>query len=109
MLLEGNIPDVGALSLPFARGASLTAPQPAVRRALDAVPDGDCRALVVSAGYDTCEGDPFGGLSLHPEDLQPIGQAIASLGLPTVVVQEGGSVVDLLGGCAQALMAGLLG
>lgn len=52
--------------------------------------------MVVSAGYDTCEGDPLGGFALRPEDLEPIGRTIASLGLPAVVVQEGGYVVDLL-------------
>jgi acetoin utilization deacetylase AcuC-like enzyme len=62
-----------------------------------------------SAGFDTCEGDPLGGFALQPEDFQPIGKAIASLGLPMVVVQEGGYVVDLLGRCAKAWVAGLMG
>jgi acetoin utilization deacetylase AcuC-like enzyme len=97
------------LNLPLARGSGLAAYQPALQRALDAITGNDCRALVVSAGFDTCEGDPLGGFSLQPEDFQPIGEAITSLGLPTVVVQEGGYVVDLLGQCAQALVTGLRG
>jgi len=49
------------------------------------------------------------GFALHPDDYQAIGEAIASLGLPTVVIQEGGYVVALLGRCAQALATGLMG
>jgi acetoin utilization deacetylase AcuC-like enzyme len=97
------------LNLPLARGADWAAYQPALQRALEAITDNDCRALVISAGFDTCEGDPLGGLALQPEDFQPIGAAIASLELPTVVVQEGGYVVELLGRCAQALVTGLMG
>jgi acetoin utilization deacetylase AcuC-like enzyme len=96
------------LNLPLARGADLAMYYPALQRALDAITDHQCRALVVSAGYDTCDGDPLGGFALQPEDFEPIGKAIASLGLPTTVVQEGGYVVDRLGPCAQALVAGLM-
>jgi acetoin utilization deacetylase AcuC-like enzyme len=57
---------------------------------------------VASAGFDTCQGDPLGGFALQPEDFEPIGGAIASLGLPVVVVQEGGYVVDLLGKATES-------
>jgi acetoin utilization deacetylase AcuC-like enzyme len=96
------------LNLPLPRGADLAAYQPALHRALEAIADRECRSLVVSAGYDTCQGDPLGGFALRPDDFQIVGEAIASLGLPTVVVQEGGYVVDLLGRCAQALVVGLI-
>ena len=97
------------LNLPLARGADWAEYQPALQRALDAIADNECRSLVVSAGFDTCEGDPLGGFALQPEDYQPIGEAIASLGLPTVVVQEGGCIADLLGLCAEAFVTGLTG
>jgi acetoin utilization deacetylase AcuC-like enzyme len=97
------------LNLPLARGADWAVYRPALQRALEAIAAKDCLALVVSAGFDTCAGDPLGGFSLRPEDFQPIGEEIAALGLPTVVVQEGGYVVDLLGRCAQALASGLMG
>jgi acetoin utilization deacetylase AcuC-like enzyme len=95
------------LNLPLARGSDLAAYLPALQHALDAIADKECRALVLSAGYDTCDGDPLGGFALQPEDFEPAGRAIASLGLPTVVVQEGGYVVDLLGPSARALVTGL--
>jgi acetoin utilization deacetylase AcuC-like enzyme len=97
------------LNLPLSQGADWAVYQPALQRALEAIADHGCRALVVSAGFDTCQGDPLGGFALQPEDFQPIGEAIAALGLPTVMVQEGGYVVDLLGRCAEALVAGLMG
>lgn len=97
------------MNLPLARSSDLAAYQPALQRALEAIADKECRALVLSAGYDTCKGDPLGGFALQPEDFEPIGQAITFLGLPTVVVQKGGYVVDLLGSSAQALVAGLRG
>ncbi len=97
------------LNLPLPRGSGLADYLPALQRAVEAIADNDCRALVVSAGFDTCDGDPLGGFTLQPEDFLPIGEVIGSLGLPTVVVQEGGYVVELLGRCAEALVAGLRG
>jgi acetoin utilization deacetylase AcuC-like enzyme len=95
------------LNLPLPRGSDLAAYRPALEQALEVIAEKDCRALVVSAGFDTCAGESLGGFALQPDDLLPIGQAIASLGLPVLVVQEGGYVVELLGLCAQALVTGL--
>lgn len=95
------------LNLPLPRGSGLAEYLPALERALEAIAAQDCRALVLSAGYDTCQGDPLGGFTLQPGDFQPIGQVIASLGLPIVVVQEGGYAVDVLGPSARALVDGL--
>jgi acetoin utilization deacetylase AcuC-like enzyme len=97
------------LNLPLARGTGLAEYLPALQRGLGAIAENDCRALVLSAGFDTCEGEHLGGFALQPEDFQPVGEAIASLGLPAVVVQEGGYIVELLGRCAEALVAGLRG
>lgn len=54
-------------------------------------------ALVVALGLDAFEGDPFGGLSVTTPGFARIGGRIAQLGLPTVIVQEGGYVCDELG------------
>jgi acetoin utilization deacetylase AcuC-like enzyme len=54
-------------------------------------------ALVVALGLDAFEGDPFGGLSVSTPGFSRIGEAIAGLGLPTVIVQEGGYLCDALG------------
>jgi acetoin utilization deacetylase AcuC-like enzyme len=46
--------------------------------------------LVVSLGLDTMRGDPTGFFDLTPDGPEQIGRRIASLSLPTLVVQEGG-------------------
>lgn len=53
-------------------------------------------ALVVALGLDAFEGDPFGGLSVTTPGFSRIGEAIAGLNLPTVIVQEGGYLCDAL-------------
>ncbi len=55
------------------------------------------RALVISAGFDTAAGDPVGGFDLSRAGFSEIGRRIASLGLPTVIVQEGGYRLETLG------------
>jgi acetoin utilization deacetylase AcuC-like enzyme len=62
------------------------------------------RFLVVSLGLDTFTGDPVGGFALTTEGLAEAGQQIAGLGLPTVVVQEGGYLLEKLGTNAAAFL-----
>lgn len=69
----------------------------------------ECRALVVSLGYDTVAGDPHGGWNFEPEVFTAIGRLLAAAGPPVCVVQEGGYADDLLADCAAAFAAGLLG
>lgn len=54
-------------------------------------------ALVVSLGVDTFEGDPLGTFSLTTDDYGRMATAISSLGVPTVLIQEGGYESDDLG------------
>ena len=53
--------------------------------------------LVVSAGFDTFGGDPIADFALSSAAYPQIGQHIAALDLPTLIVQEGGYAVDVLG------------
>ncbi|TPM03189.1 histone deacetylase family protein [Mesorhizobium sp. B2-3-11] len=66
-------------------------------------------ALVVALGLDAFEGDPFGGLSVTTPGFSRIGEAIAGLGLPTVIVQEGGYLCDGLGDNLTAFLTGFGG
>ncbi|UPK07954.1 histone deacetylase family protein [Bradyrhizobium sp. 170] len=66
-------------------------------------------ALVVALGLDAFEGDPFGGLSVTTLGFSRIGEAIAGLGLPTVIVQEGGYLCDALGDNLAAFLTGFGG
>jgi len=60
--------------------------------------------LVVSAGLDIADGDPVGGFKISAAGLATIGARIASLGLPVVLVQEGGYLLERLGSNALAFL-----
>lgn len=63
-------------------------------------------ALVVALGLDAFEGDPFGGLSVSTPGFGRIAEAIARMGLPTVIVQEGGYLCPQLGDNLSAFLGG---
>ncbi|TIX56859.1 MAG: histone deacetylase family protein, partial [Mesorhizobium sp.] len=97
------------LNLPLARksgdAAFLEALDVAFRRTRSFAPE----ALVVALGLDAFEGDPFGGLSVTTPGFSRIGEAIAGLGLPTVIVQEGGYLCNELGDNLTAFLTGFGG
>jgi acetoin utilization deacetylase AcuC-like enzyme len=66
------------------------------------------QVLVVSLGYDTVAGEPYGSWGLDPDIFADIGRLLAARGLPICVVQEGGYALDVLADCSGALAAGLL-
>ncbi|MEH3147819.1 MAG: histone deacetylase family protein [Methylobacterium frigidaeris] len=63
-------------------------------------------ALVVALGLDASEEDPLAGLAITTDGFRRIGGALARLGLPTVLVQEGGYLSDILGPNLTAVLAG---
>lgn len=63
--------------------------------------------LIVSLGVDTFDGDPICDLALTREGFRRHGAAVAALGLPTVVVQEGGYALAELGNNVRAWLTGL--
>ncbi len=76
------------------------------RTALHAVANFGAQALVVPMGLDTFVGDPISGFTLHSADYTAVGQALASLGLPTVFTFEGGYAVAEVGVNAVNLLQG---
>jgi acetoin utilization deacetylase AcuC-like enzyme len=78
----------------------------ALDEALAAVRAFDPRFLVVSAGFDTYGGDPIADFALSSAAYPRIGRRIAELGLPTLIVQEGGYAVDALGQNAVGFLRG---
>ena len=85
------------LNLPLPRGTGWTEYAPALIQALDWIERGQPELLIVSYGADTWAGDPISFFELKTSDYAPMGRRIASLGLPTLVVMEGGYAVDALG------------
>lgn len=63
-------------------------------------------ALVVSLGVDTFERDPISKFKLKSEDYPKIGRRIAALGLPTLIVMEGGYAVEEIGVNAVGVLTG---
>jgi len=63
-------------------------------------------ALVLALGLDASEHDPLAALKITTDGFRRIGEAIARLGLPTVIVQEGGYLSDILGANLTATLRG---
>ena len=85
------------LNLPMARGTDYAQWSEALEVALAAITRFGAQALVVSLGVDTFALDPISGFALQSEDYLRMGDRIAKLGLPTVLVFEGGYAVDAVG------------
>ena len=76
-----------------------------VRRIAEFKPD----ALVVSLGVDAFENDPISTFKLKSEDFLTIGADLASAGLPTVFVMEGGYDIGEIGVNAVNVLQGFDG
>jgi acetoin utilization deacetylase AcuC-like enzyme len=69
--------------------------------------DGGARALVVSLGVDPAGSDPESPLDVSPAGFRAAGRALGALGLPTVVVQEGGYDLSAIGGLVREALHGI--
>ncbi len=85
------------LNLPLPRGTDFAVWSEALTKALAAINRFGADALVVSLGLDTFEGDPISGFQLKSEDYLRLGERLAHVGLPAVLVFEGGYAVDAVG------------
>lgn len=63
-------------------------------------------ALLVSAGFDAHERDPLSVLKVTSDGFRRVGDALAAFKLPTVIVQEGGYNLEILGRNLIALLGG---
>lgn len=85
------------LNLPLARGTADADYLVALEEAIMKIDKFGPGALVIALGLDASEKDPFAGLALTTAGFHNIAKRIAALGLPTVLVQEGGYPSELLG------------
>jgi acetoin utilization deacetylase AcuC-like enzyme len=92
------------LNLPLAEGTG-DGPWLEAVRALAASAAG-VDALVVSLGVDAAADDPESPLQVTADGYAGAGRVLGSLGVPTVVVQEGGYHLDTLGGLVAAYLDG---
>ncbi|HSL27975.1 MAG TPA: histone deacetylase family protein [Anaerolineales bacterium] len=68
-----------------------------LEQALTLIRGFDPAYLVISAGMDIYADDPLGTIQVTTEGIGEIGKRIAALGLPTVIVMEGGYNNEALG------------
>ena len=95
---RGSGPGAGYnYNLPLPRGTGDDGYLEALERALARVEAYAPGALVVALGLDAHVADPFQGLAVTTEGYGRIAARIAALGLPTLLVQEGGYLSPELG------------
>jgi acetoin utilization deacetylase AcuC-like enzyme len=68
---------------------------------------GGARALVVALGVDAAAADPESPLVVTEDGYRAAGRILGGLGLPTVVVQEGGYDLATIGSLVVATLEGL--
>ncbi len=95
------------LNLPLPRGTDDAGYLAALDTALARIEAFGADAVVVALGLDAHIDDPFKGLAITTQGFQAMAQAIAGLGLPQVLVQEGGYVSDALADNLTAFLDGV--
>jgi acetoin utilization deacetylase AcuC-like enzyme len=65
--------------------------------------------ILISAGFDAVKGDSLAGMKLTTKVFGYMADQLASLGVPTVAVLEGGYDAELLGACCVETVKGLQG
>ncbi len=95
------------LNVPLAAGTDDDTYLAALHRALESVQAFDPSTVIVSLGLDTFCTDPISDLALTADGFERCGAAVAELGLPTVVLQEGGYDVAALGDNVRRWLVGL--
>ncbi|MEO0871946.1 MAG: histone deacetylase family protein, partial [Pseudomonadota bacterium] len=99
--------DGATFNQPLPCGSTWENYAPALDAALERIVVFGARTLIVSYGADTFESDPISEFKLTTPDMGRIGAAIATLGLPTLSVMEGGYRIDALGKNVEAYLTGL--
>jgi acetoin utilization deacetylase AcuC-like enzyme len=92
------------LNVPVAPGSGDEQWVAAVREA--AAFAGGARALVVALGLDAANADPESPLEVTSDGYREAGRILGALGLPTVVVQEGGYDLGTIGDLVVATLEG---
>ena len=85
------------LNLPMPAGTDFAAWSRSLTTALERIGEHGSELVVVALGVDTFEGDPISSFAIKTSDYLEMGRMIASLGLPTVFVMEGGYDVGPIG------------
>lgn len=96
------------LNLPLAPGSDDAAFIAANQRLIEEARSLDVEALVISAGWDAHRLDPLSKLAVTTEAYARIGEMYGRVGLPTVVVQEGGYSLQAIAEASRAFTSAFL-
>jgi len=96
------------LNLPLSMGSGDNVFIDALNKAGQRIAEYNPGILLIALGLDASEHDPLRGLSVTTDGFKKIGQVITSFGLPTVLVQEGGYLSDVLSDNLTAVLNGVL-
>lgn len=96
------------LNIPLPRGIGEDVYQAAIENALRNLRIFNPEYLLVSAGFDTHKEDPFNFFQLSTKYYEKLGKTIIKLGLPVLVIQEGGYNPEILGDCVVSFLKGLI-
>ena len=107
----GFADEVGAanLNVPLAPGSGDNVWLAGVDRLVEAARTHASEALVVALGVDAAEEDPNSPLAVTPDGYREAGRRLGALELPTVLVQEGGYVLETIGPLVRATLEGFEG
>jgi acetoin utilization deacetylase AcuC-like enzyme/GNAT superfamily N-acetyltransferase len=95
------------LNLPLPQNVDGERFRKALNKAIDRIEQFNPQFLIVALGLDTAKGDPTGTWLLNLRDFERNGRMIGAMGLPTVVIQEGGYRNRTLGKNVRAFFKGL--
>ncbi len=96
------------VNYPLAPGTAYDLWSEALESAMDRIRQFGADALVVSLGVDTFERDPISSFKLTTPDYARYGERIATLGLPTTFIMEGGYGVPEIGDNTANVLTGFL-
>ena len=95
------------LNVPVAPGSGDAPWLDAVSRLVGEAREHGSDMLVVALGVDAAAGDPNAPLAVTADGFREAGRRLGSLRLPTVLVQEGGYVLDTVGPLVRATLEGV--
>ncbi|RZA13770.1 MAG: histone deacetylase family protein, partial [Proteobacteria bacterium] len=94
------------LNLSMPHGSTESVFMDKLEQALDAVTTFGADVLVLSLGFDIYELDPQSKVAVTTAGFARLGERVRSLGLPCVIVQEGGYHLESLEDNARAFFVG---
>jgi acetoin utilization deacetylase AcuC-like enzyme len=94
----------GNMNLPLARGTADEAWLAAIDAGIAKVRAFGADALVVPLGFDASEHEPLSFLTVTADGFARAAEKLSALNLPTVLVQEGGYAVEVIGGLLERFL-----